>query len=445
MIRYVRITLDTTAAYQPATRSWGVGGIIGESSTGPTDAFLLTYPGGTEYDALESNSPLKIAIDSFYAQPNTMDCWCVRFRSGAGTTTVSNEVPSPLPNGVAVTFQLQNANITSIDALDINGTVYTYAATPGAGEYSQDLTLGQVTIGGDALASGATINVDYTIDALQSSFRALRDKDIQLEMIAGCTTLTQLMQLVDEVTLASASSRYRIAFGMLPSGQPLTSQLDDEGYQYRNWIQYLQSPRMSLVAHKIPADAYEDAAANVMGVAAGLKPWRSLTLRPVQCTQIYNFTDTELRAFYNAQCIVLDDPYMVSGTGKYITYGFNLSGDSALKYVDTMRVLDDLAFILEAGLTNPNIIGMLKYNSTGLDSLKAHIMAILQPRVDIGEFEAVTYINIPVEVYIDKQTRSEVEELIVRNAKVSRTVSNISVGIDYRGAIEGIDLELVVV
>lgn len=440
-MRYVRVFVDTTAGFQPATRSVSRAGIIGTSAAGPTEKFLLTKPSGDEFDTITVGSDLYNAINSFYKQRNARECWCVRISSE--NTTVTGMIPSPAPNGSRTEFQLPQMNITTISAVRVNGVVFTYVgASPGAGEYTASLAAGTISLGA-APASGSIIETDYEIDALQTAFMALRNEDIALEMIAGDQLLTIYQKLVDEVTLASASGRYRLAVMHLPSGQSLTRDLDSEGYRYSDWPTLLQSERGILVQHIVLDTVNEDASGAMMGTIAGNLLWQSLTLRPVVCTQIDKFTDGEIYTATSKQVCVFDIPF-TNSTGKYITYGFTLSGTTSTKYIDQMRVYDDCAYSLETTLENPNVIGKLKYNTAGFSSLRSWIMAVLQPKIDIGEIDAVNYITIPAETLVNTTNRTEAEEIELQLLINSRAVPDIRIGIDYRGAMEDLELYMIV-
>ncbi|MHA1277368.1 MAG: hypothetical protein ACTSQ8_09275 [Candidatus Helarchaeota archaeon] len=441
MMRYVRIFYNTTSGFQPATRSTSTGGIIGTAASGPTEKFLLTSPSGDEFDMITVGSPLYNAINSFYKQPNTRRCWCIKM--GSRNENVTGMIPAPSPDGNRVTFQLPQANITSISELRVNGTAYTHVgSSPGDGEYTASLSAGTVTFG-SAPARGSTIEVDYEIDALQSAFRALRNEDISFLMIAGQQNLSTYMKLVDEVALASASGYYRMAVMSLPEGQALTRDLDDEGYFYSDWPLYLQNARSILVAHKIPLDSVnEDPAGAMMGTICGVPIQQSLTLRPVVCTTTSRFTAGELYVFKEKHVCVLDMAIR-GNSGKYVSYGFTLDGSSTRRYIDQVRVYDDLAFSTESTLTNPNVIGYLKYNSSGFASLRSWIASVTNAKIRAGIIDGIDYVNIPAETLVLASDLTEAEEIELNALMNSRKVPDVEMGVDYRGAMEDIEITLV--
>jgi len=441
-MRYVKVFRDTTAGFQPATRSVSRAGIIGSSESGPSKKFLLTKPSGDEFDSITIGSNLYNAINSFYKQPNTRECWCVRLDSVNKHITAS--VPSPLPNGIKKQFQLPNANVTSIDAVRIDGNAYSYVgSSPSTGEYTASLSAGTITFG-NAPETSSIIEVDYSIDALQSAYSQLRNEDIAFLILAGDQPLSKYLTLLDEVELASASGRYRMAIHSLPEGQSLTRDFDDEGYRYSDWPTYLQSERSILVAHKIPLnDVNEDASGTVMGVICGQPVEQSLTLRPVNCTTIDKFTAGEMQSFLAKQVCVIDMPFSHT-TGKYISKGFTLSGSTSTKYIDQMRVYDDLAYDVENTLENPNVIGKLKYNASGFSSLRAWIASVTNKKIREGKIDAITYVTIPIEALALLSNLSAAEAIELRNASNSRAVGSIRIGVDYRGAMEDIEITLVV-
>jgi len=441
--RYVRVFLDTTAGFQPATRSLSTGGIIGDSATGPTEKFLLTKPSGDEFDTIEIGSYLYNAINSFYKQRNARECWCIRTPSA--NQDITGMVPSPLPNGTRTQFQLPQANITTLNEVRVDNVVFTYVgASPGTGEYSASLAAGTITFG-EAPADGSIVEADYEIDTIQSAFRALRDEDIAFLVVAGQQNLSTYLQLRDEVELASASGYYRLGIMSLPEEQALTRDLDSEGYRYSDWPTYLQSERSILVAHKIPLDTVnEDPVGAMMGCICGNVIQQSLTLRPIVCTMTEKFTAGERYSFNAKQVSLIDMPFSPHNTGKYIRKGYTLSGSTSTKYIDQMRVYDDFAYTLESTLTNPNVIGKLKMNSAGFATLKSWIMAVGNSKIRNEIIDDIRYITIPLETLANTRNRIEAEEIEFRLANNSRQVPNIRVGVDYRGAMEELEIFAVV-
>ena len=102
-MRYVRVFVDSTAGFQPATRSDSRAGIIGTSASGPTGKFLLTKPSGDEFDSITVGSALYNGILSFYSQPNTRELWCVRMPSA--NQVITGMVPSPATNGSPIMME----------------------------------------------------------------------------------------------------------------------------------------------------------------------------------------------------------------------------------------------------------------------------------------------------------------------------------------------------
>lgn len=442
-MKYVRTYRDTTRGYQPATRSVSTASLIGTSEDGPTGKFLLTKPSGDNFDTLTENSNLYNGIVSFYQQRNPRELWCVRLDSD-NTSNITGEVLSPRPNGSRTQFQLSLANITTLSELRVNDTAYTLAAgSPGEGEYTVSLTAGTVTLG-DAPSTGDIVDADYSIDALNSAFMSLRNEDIALMALAGDYPLTTYMKLVDEVVKASADGQYRLAIMQLPTGQPLDRTFDSEGYRYSNWPDYLESERAILVAHKNPADANEDAAAAVMGEIASEKVESSLTAKPVSITQYEYFTASEVYSMNQRNIVVLDR--FPNSTQKIIARGKTLSADSSIEYIDKIRVLDDIAYTVEAFVNSPLVIGRLKYNTPGLTGLANVIRGSLGYKIRIGEIEGIEELTIPalsLSQLKDSGSLTADEEIEFRAMIESRTVGNVRVVIDYRGAIEDVDIYLI--
>jgi len=444
MLKYVRVFLNTIGGTQPATRSVSTGCVIAQAASGPTGKFLLTKPAGDEFDTITVNSDLYNAIVSFYSQRNARELWCVRYDS-SNNSNITGEVLSPLTNGVRTEFQLQMANITNLGELRLDDVALTpVAGSPGADEYSISLAAGTVTLG-EAPDTGSILEADYTIDALQSAFMDVRDEDIALMCLGGDWDLSTYMTLVDEMVKASAAGRYRMCQVALPSGQALTREYDEEGYRYSEWPAYLESERCSLIAHKIPESANEDAAAALMGTIASVRINKSLTAENVVCTQNSYFTPSETYSMTRRGVIYLDR-MQANETAKRISYGTTLSPTSSTKYIDQIRVYDDLAFTVEATVNSPLVIGTLPYNTPGLTTLSNYIRAAVEQKVRFKILEKLNYINIPqltLSQLKDQGRLTEAEEIEFRQYTNSRYVSGVEVGFDYRGAIEGVEIYLI--
>ena len=93
-------------------------------------------------------------------------------------------------------------------------------------------------------------------------------------------------------------------------------------------------------------------------------------------------------------------------------------------------------------MTNPNVIGNLRINRTGIADLINYITGIMQPRVDVGEIDSFD-IDIPLANILakDADERTAGETTTLTNARTSRTVTG-NVIIEYSGAIHVLNLTL---
>ena len=155
-----------------------------------------------------------------------------------------------------------------------------------------------------------------------------------------------------------------------------------------NW----SSSRMVFVA----ANSSDDVAAAAAGVIAGLDPWISTILKPVNGIGINGVLSDGAIQIYLApdrsnltqpRVIPIVHPDFLSGSGPVMGEGFSADGTGQRLYIDIVRTIDDIAFRLKATLTSPQVIGTLRINRPGLRVLRSIVRAMLKARVDVGEID----------------------------------------------------------
>ncbi len=200
------------------------------------------------------------------------------------------------------------------------------------------------------------------------------------------------------------------------------------------------SSRMVFVAHNSP----DDVAAAAAGVIAGVDPWVSLVLKPVQAiTQVGDFSDQSLLAFLNpAQMGTVQPkvnpivhPEFLAGAGLVMGEGFTADGTGERGYIDIVRTIDDIAFRIKAVLTSPQVIGTLRINRPGLRILTSIVRAMMNARVAEGEIDGYA-IDIPIQAIVEKdeKDRSDAETQQLRQVQNGRQLP-FNISIEYAGAI----------
>jgi len=198
--------------------------------------------------------------------------------------------------------------------------------------------------------------------------------------------------------------------------------------------------RMFAVAHK----SDDDVACAVAGMLVSLKPWESPILKSIQgVAQSTGFTATQLTAFDTNQINALVSPVYMGGRSYVLSTDYTLgAASSGIHRVDVRRTIDDVSYKIKAGLTNPNIIGNLRINATGLSELGGKISGILQNAQNLGEIDSFK-VSIPVLNALSKNvsSRSNAEETLITDARTSRAV-DVDVILEYSGSIHTINMDL---
>ena len=224
----------------------------------------------------------------------------------------------------------------------------------------------------------------------------------------------------------------RIGVYMLKNGETATTFAD-----------IIASSKSVLIAHK---SLNKDVASAFAGRIAGLRPWESLTMKPLVGIQQGDraFSPTEFQAFDNKQINVSVDPPKLTGSGEVVSIGWTLDDTGTLVFIDQVRIALFIGEVLEVGLTNPSIIGKLPINRTGLKELDTKASAILQPWQNVGAFDRFTLVNSARVLF--ELTNPTPEEITARaNLQASRNLSDpyaYGVEIVYAGKIIYIQVEL---
>lgn len=203
-----------------------------------------------------------------------------------------------------------------------------------------------------------------------------------------------------------------------------------------NW----SSSRMVFVVANSP----DDIAAAAAGVIAGVDPWISLILKPVNGIGINDILgDQAIQTFLEPAQSNLTQPHVIpilhpdfmSGSGPVMGEGYSADGTGQRLYIDIVRTIDDIAFQIKARLTSPQVIGTLRINRPGLRVLTSIIRATLKARVAIGEIDDFA-IDIPIQALTEKDPAqlSPDEQQQLQQVQNSRQLA-LNVQVTYAGAI----------
>jgi hypothetical protein len=275
-----------------------------------------------------------------------------------------------------------------------------------------------------------------TTGAVETALAALEAVDAQIVVLANIVE-------ADDAQFISQKLLYHVNGGSDKSTPPATERigifmLAKGATTVINAIDSLgtNESRLFGIAH----NSDDDVACAVAGLLASLKPWESPLLKSlVGVSQATGYTTSIQKAFETAQINVLVTPTFLAGHSYTLGSDFTL-GPSGLQFIDTRRVVDDLAYKLKAGLTSPAIIGQLQINKSGLSVLMGKIAGLMQTMVNIGEIEDYQII-IPVlnALCKDVNSRTDGDTAIITSARTSRGISG-TIIVTYAGVLHTIDI-----
>jgi hypothetical protein len=314
-----------------------------------------------------------------------------------------------------------------------------------------------------ALVNGALSVWGYRLDPVTSpaafdasaAYADFANRDINIVCLSYDSDPDHITELKNRVEASSPNDaggggiRPRIGVAMLPNGGIVDAQgnLTNKFSDWKTLEQQtnnLPSPmnwsssRMVFVA----ANSADDTACAAAGVIAGLDPWVSLILKPVnsigingplsdQAIQVYIAPDQS--GLVQPHVIPIVHPDFLAGSGPVMGEGFSADGTGQRLYVDIVRTIDDIAFRLKATLTSPQVIGTLRINRLGLRVLSASIRAMLRTRVDAGEIDDFA-IDIPIQALTEKDPSqlTPAEQQQLQQVQNSRQLG-LNVSVTYAG------------
>ena len=187
------------------------------------------------------------------------------------------------------------------------------------------------------------------------------------------------------------------------------------------------TPRMVMVAARGAvngAGTSADVAVAAASAIAGQAPASSLVLKKIFGLTIplaSQYSPGEIMALSNDGIIAVIDPALVAGESLHFAEGTLYTTDAAQKYIDLVRLLDDVEFRLRAGLIG--LIGDARITRTGLAAVIRKAEGILGVVKSTGAITGYSF-HIPAYNALLKpeSARSATETQIVFTARSERLV-----------------------
>ena len=435
-LKFATTTIDTTALYTPQQRGFGVGGIVGWSQEAEKNAPLF-FRGTSEAKAeYGEESGLYRSIFSFF-ENRGKDTYGVAFEGIAQTQELfDGDVVTDLRE-----FTLPYYPLPPLDVQADFGSGMA-ACTEGV-EYDVDYGNKKVLFkqGYTPATGSGTVQVDgyaTTPSLVSDALAELMRKEVQIVSLGYCYDPSILVELKDHLVEADSENSYRIGYSPLPKGEATEGVVD-------SLIASLECDFMGLIAH----NSLKDPVSALCGITSYSPPQRPITFKEVRgLAQTEVFSNSEIyllagdggRTTTGKNVIVIDNPER-STINTATGWGYTISGDVGLRYMDTVRVLQAVNFALEAGLTDPTIVGNedVDITLTGIRRVKNRISGILLPyTIRPNRMFNAYKVVLPLETLLLNQNNlKESERQVIRSAVTTRAI-DYEVEIDYRGSLNTI-------
>jgi hypothetical protein len=289
------------------------------------------------------------------------------------------------------------------------------------------------------------VRLDGTTAAVDNALKVVEGLEAQFVLLANMAldstsggangAITKLATHVATVSSTGQDGRERMGVAMLVKGATNAAVVTGT----------LASERMIYIAHK----SDQDAAAAVAGTIAGYPVHVSLLLKQV-FIQTDPFTAAEIETINGQEPDVnsppagqgvnwLVDPALIPGRGVYLGEGYT-GNPGGKKFIDIVRVIDDVTFKLKARLINS--IGSVRITRSGLRALSVQMEVVLDPLVQDGVIDRYE-ITIPVLLLLDKDpaTLTQTQLAQIKKARDDRLVQ-VLILVTYAGAIHRIAITL---
>jgi hypothetical protein len=252
--------------------------------------------------------------------------------------------------------------------------------------------------------------------------------DVTFVALAEEKGVDELLLLKAHVENVSAAGSPRIGVAMVDPTRALSQTWAADAIAaltQANKVLRSDASRMIVVAGRAPAGgASPDFAAAAAGAVAGLPVHVSPVLKQVRGVAIpkeLQFAPTEIKDLAKEGIIPLIDPELIPGSGLFMADGGLFTSDARRRFVDIVRVLDDIQFRLRAGLIGQ--VGDARITKAGLTVVKTQaegIVDILRRQAVIDDFR----IQIPLldRLAVPEAARSAADAAEIVKARNNRAV-----------------------
>jgi hypothetical protein len=478
-VRYIRVNAVSNL-FAPATRAFGNIGVVGPLADGPaapaaaaaagtalgvgTYRYTATFvtptfetQAGAEATVTTTAGNQQVNLTNIRTGPPGTTARNL-YRTALGRPAGSETFLATIPDNTTTTFNdatpdsgLGTAGIPAVaqpnapitftdpaDALrrcpgDLGASIQRcFLQTPGP-----SLVFGVRT----AVAGGApdwTAALDV-VSALSVQIVVLANVPITAAAVGAAGGITQLVNHVTTVSNTGNDGMERIGVAMLPR--------DTADPTVVSGNTALVNERMVYIAHR----SDDDAAAAVAGTIAGIEPAISLVLKPVNIKTDL-FTPTQIQTINGAVedrttgptgsgVNWLTHPTLIPGGGVFMGEGYTGNPGGGKKFIDIVRVIDDVSFKLKAQLIAT--IGTLRISRSGLRTLISQMQVVLIPMVDSGILDDFQ-IHVPLLTILDKPetARTPEEQAAITQAHAQRLIQVVA-SVSYAAAIHRISIDLV--
>ena len=258
------------------------------------------------------------------------------------------------------------------------------------------------------------------------TFVSLANEPVNLAANTSSSATSALAPLKAHCETMSADGQKRIGVAMV---NPATKAGDDADKIVNRCADLKSSAsRMVMVAGRGAVlegtDTAADAATAAMAAFAGYEPHVSVVLKKVRGLRMpveTQFSPGEIKALSEEEIIPIIDPALIPGESLHFAEGRAFTTDESLLYLDTVRVLDQLDFLLKAGLVG--VIGDARITKAGLSSVKARTEGILGPLQRAAVIDGFE-VTIPVLdiLFIPEAARTPADAGVVAAARTNRQV-----------------------
>ncbi len=262
----------------------------------------------------------------------------------------------------------------------------------------------------------------------------LESEDVNFVTIAyalGNTDLLSGSSSSLETHIVSTSTGSKPRMGIAANAKDITTLTLANG---------LVNDRIAIFHHK----SYYDVAAIVGGAMSTYKPQESMALKPVTGDlSTGNFSDANYITYRANQVNSLMKHSKIPTPAYRIAESFTLSTDAFKKYIDTVRVIDDSSFKIEAALTNPALLGSVRLATVpGMNRLRTILNRVMASMVKDGEIDSYAY-EIPGEEIVRKSLGDRTpEEKATLDAMVASRNFQVVVSVKYSGSVHTLDVDI---